>query len=135
MTTQPHVMAEHTINPGRGVWVMLETLGVVIEGERVPTSYVVTTSSGYRATLPACDCERTPCLMAHDVHGHCHGNGYGRHLLHAQAFAEQVAKSYGSAKRKDAPRGLLAHPERVRNIPAARWRETDWAQTMEALAE
>ncbi len=132
--TQPFVTAEETINPGRGVWVQLDTLAVrLADGALVTHSFVITTSTGYRATLPVCICERTPCMKSHDMREHCHGTSYGRHIEHARAFAIEVGKTYGSAKRSTGPKLINSRISRVHNVTVREWSEGDWAQRMERL--
>jgi len=48
------------------------------------------------ATLPACDCDRTPCTRPGcREYGHCHGTTWGeRHAEHVEAFVRKVAKTY-----------------------------------------
>jgi hypothetical protein len=106
----PFVTAEDT-QSARGVWVLLETYSLVIAGEVRPVRFVVTTSTGYRAELEAClldFCakERVNCIKKIDYRGlhsgmsvnkwcehiktHCHGY----HLAKAQAFRDQVLRTY-----------------------------------------
>lgn len=107
----PFISAEHGTSPHYGVWVMLRTFSVLVAGIQVPWFFEVTTSTGYRATLPACrriiDGEHgKPCLRKIDDRGqhpgvsvdkwldhirtHCHS----MHLEHAQAFRDSVQETY-----------------------------------------
>ena len=52
--TSPFVTAEDSQNYRGGVWVLLTTLSMLIDGEIIPSSFVITTSTGYRAELRAC---------------------------------------------------------------------------------
>lgn len=118
--------------------------------EETPTAFIVTTSTGYRASLPACRADacvngsRVPCAkpvgdnhrhagmsvnrwLAH-VKTHCHG----WHTETARAFADDVARTFGSAKRvKATPSGLLPHPKRVRDVGAKAWADDPYAAALE----
>jgi hypothetical protein len=154
--TQEFVTAEECNSPRRGVWVMLATVSMVIDGTAVPSAFVITTSTGYRAELRACmsdrctsdnpgDVQLIRCTKPLDARGqhagqsvdawckhvrtHCHGP----HIEHARAFAAEVAATYGSAAKRD-PRalsGLLAHPERVRNVSVSAWAGDPYAMVLE----
>lgn len=114
----------------------------VYAGE-ILTGFEITTSTGYRAYLPACPCDRVPCLKPSDHPGwgtnghhnrHCHAT-HAFHAEHVQGFARDVAATCGSAKRKDnAWKGLLGHVpggKRVHNVSVREWAAGEWAQTME----
>lgn len=78
------------------------SLVLVATAAGIPIEYLITSNTGYRAVLPACVCERTACLgcRASGI-SHCHG-GFGHgHELHARALLAKVAKTYGSAKRRE----------------------------------
>ena len=138
MTTTEFITAEHTTNPGRGVWVLLTTMSILIDGAPVPSSFVITTSTGYRATLRACfrdeclgvdapvRCVRENCPQSSRTH--CHRV----HIEQAEAFAARVAKTYGSdGKRETSLTGLSAHPERVRNVSTKARAEDPYARALE----
>jgi hypothetical protein len=154
-TTQaPFITAEHTTNPGRGVWVLLTTMSILIDGAPVPSEFVITTSTGYRATLPACmwslctgDVPLIRCTRELDDRGqhpgqsvdawcrhvqtHCHGT----HIEHAEVFAAKVGATYGSAsKRETSLTGLLDHPKRVRSVGIKAWAERPYAMALEGRA-
>lgn len=87
-------------------------LGVCDGDQPVPVRYIVTGSSGYRATLPACICEvRTPCPKAPDHsqdaehrRTYCHG----WHLPgRIERFANDVLKTYVVATPKVSSDGQL----------------------------
>lgn len=106
------VTAEHSINPRRGVWIMLRTFSLEIAGAVRPVRFEITTSTGYRATLPAClrdDCAEGKTIscthMLDDQHMHSgmsvvrwlrhirtHCHGY--HLPRAEKFRDAVARTY-----------------------------------------
>jgi hypothetical protein len=157
MTTTPFITAEHTTNPRPGVWVLLTTMSIVIDGKPTPSEFVITTSTGYRATLSACMSDRCTggagdvvplrCVRERDDRGqhsgqsidawckhvqtHCHGP----HIEHAEAFAAKVAATYGSAsKRETTLTGLRSHPERVRNVSVKAWVEDPYATALEGWA-
>lgn len=106
------VTAEHSINPGRGVWVMLRTFSREIDGASRPVRFEVTTSTSYRATLPAClrdDCaqgETVSCTRKlNDRHQHsgmsvnawlthCRRHCHGWHLSRAEKLRDAVARTY-----------------------------------------
>jgi len=83
--------------------------------------YEVTTTTGYRATLPACICERTPCLKRRgcSTSTHCH---YGTHQLHAEALAVEVSKTYGGALKGRTPIGKPAGRGTHRKMTDDEWR-------------
>lgn len=107
----PFVTAEDT-QSARGVWVLLETYSLVIAGEVRPARFVVTTSTGYRAELEAClrdGCltrKLTNCTKVIDrrhMHSglsvpmwldHCRTHCHGYHPAKAQAFRDQVLRTY-----------------------------------------
>lgn len=149
--TQTFVTAEESQNPRRDVWVMLTVISMMVDGMAVPSSFVVTTSTGYRAELRACmsdlctgDAPLMRCTRpvgsngqhsgqsvdawcAH-VRTHCHGP----HIEHARDFADRVAATYGSAgKRESTLTGLLAHPKRVRNVGVNAWQADPYAAALE----
>lgn len=114
----------------------------VFTGEHL-TGFEITTSTGYRAYLTACPCDRIPCVKPYEHTGwdrgqhsntHCHAT-YAFHTEHVQELAREVAATYGSAKRKDnAWKGLLGHipgGKRVHNVSVREWAAGEWAQTME----
>jgi hypothetical protein len=148
ITDAMFVTAEDSQNYRRGVWVMLTTWSLKLDRGTVPAVFVVTTSTGYRAELEACLFDGHPdgfvnCVKPRDAysqHGgmsvdrwcehiqtHCHNY----HLPLASAFAARVAKTYGSAVRKDAPRGLLAHPLKVDNVGIKAWADDWYAKALE----
>lgn len=106
------ITAEHSTNPGRGVWVMLRTFSQEVDGSLRPVRFEVTTSTSYRATLPAClrdDCaegKTTSCTRTlNDRHMHpgmsvaawlrhnqTHCHGY--HLPRVEKFRDAVARTY-----------------------------------------
>lgn len=111
MYANAFVTAEDTQSPKRGIWVLLETFSVSVEGEPTPCAFVITTSTGYRAELPACMNEM------HDEHfGNCtkgfHQNEayvrlpgscskttwrthcHGYHLKRAEAFRDAILDTY-----------------------------------------
>lgn len=58
--------------------------------------YEIHTTTGYRAVLPACVCDRVPCVKGTcRTHLHCH---YGMHEVHAVRLVAEVVWSYGSAR-------------------------------------
>jgi hypothetical protein len=151
---QAFVTAEHTINPGRGVWILLTTMSIVIDGALTPSEFVITTSTGYRATLPACMSDRctgrngdvTPlrCIKPLDDRGQHPGQSvdawcehiqtycHGPHIEHAEAFATKVSNTYDSAHRWETSlSGLLRHPARVRNVSIKSWAADPYAIALE----
>jgi hypothetical protein len=110
MNTTEFVTAEHSLSPARGVWVLLSTISMMIDGEARPVRFEVTTSTGYWASLPACLADtcgtKTNCTRLRGANGqhsgqrvaawrehiktHCHDF----HFPRAKWFAEQVAKTY-----------------------------------------
>jgi hypothetical protein len=113
------------INAKRGVLVQL------FEGSM---SFEVEASSGYRATLPTCVCEREPCLKKTcSARQHCHGHS-GHHELHARDFLATIAKTYGATVAKRQPPPLKTGP-RVRSISLAAWADTEWARRMERCVD
>lgn len=148
ITDAMFVTAEDSQNPKPGVWVMLTTWSLKLDRGTLPAVFVVTTSTGYRAELPACLFDGHPagfvnCVKPRGGNGqhagqsvdawlrhtrtHCHDY----HLSLAQDFRDRVAASYGSAVRKDAPRGLRAHPAKVRNVGTKAWADDPYAQVLE----
>lgn len=150
--------AEHTTNPGRGVWVLLETWSFRSEsGVLIPSEFVIRTSTGYRAVLPACMSDRCTggpadvvllrCVKPLDGRGqhvrqsvdawcehvrtHCHGP----HIEHAEIFAAEVAATYGSADKPETSQtsltGLLAHPKRIRSTGVKAWAQDPYAMALE----
>jgi hypothetical protein len=130
--------AEHIINPGRGAWVLLETWSFQSEsGALIPSEFVIRTSTGYRAVLPACwrdecvapsgpvRCVRKDCPESSRTH--CHRT----HIEHAEVFAAEVAATYRQPLRKTSLAGLLAHPKRVRNVGVKAWAENPYAMALE----
>lgn len=124
MTTNEFVTAEDIINPKSGIWVLLETWSVNL-GEGfgiVPSRFAVTTSTRYRAELPACtsdmhapgflNCTRAlkgaslvpgrDTCKGVNFREHCHGY----HLPRAEAFRDRVAATF-TKKINSAPRGLI----------------------------
>src|SRR4051812_24434378 len=112
METTEFVTAEHTTNPGRGVWVLLTTISAMLSTGVYPARFEITTSTGYKAILPAClrdDCLAgaiVSCGKAAHLHGQPASIGYPKwreharthchswHLAHAEAFAAEVGKTY-----------------------------------------
>jgi len=93
MTSEPFITAEESTNPRRkGVWIMLVTWSVKLDdGRIIPWSFEVTTSTGYRAILPACDRisdgeHGQPCVKARNHRGH--------HIEHARKLRDAVQKTY-----------------------------------------
>jgi hypothetical protein len=137
ITDAMFVTAEDSQNPKPGVWVMLTTWSLKLLNGTLPAVFVVTTSTGYRAELEAClrdDCftNKAPLRCVKDncpesSRHHCHRT----HIEHASVFAAKVGKTYGSAVRKDAPSGLLAHPKKVRNVSIKAWADDLYAQALE----
>lgn len=148
ITDAMFVTAEDSQSYRRGVWVMLTTWSLKLDNGTLPAVFVVTTSTGYRAELPACLFDGHPdgfvnCVkprgkdwqhsgMSVDrwcehVRTHCHNY----HLPLAQDFRDRVAASYGSAVRKDVPRGLLAHPLKVSNVSIKAWADDWYAKALE----
>lgn len=106
------VTAEHSTNPCRGIEIMLRTISREIDGAVRPVRFAVTTSTSYRATLPAClrdDCAQGKTISCtrklddrHQHSGmsvavwlrhsrtHCHG----WHLKRAESFRDAVARTY-----------------------------------------
>jgi hypothetical protein len=120
---EPHITAEESINPKPGVWVMLTTFSFAADFGTYVHHFEIATSAGYRATLPACLCDRTPCDKAScgaSTRNHCH---YGHHLLNAQSFATRVAKTYGSGTRTPPPVTGLVGTARGR---APKMSEREW---------
>lgn len=67
----------------------------VITGERANGACM------YRATLPACACERKACVRRHETWDGKHSREfchrmYGYHVEHATALVERVLRSYGA---------------------------------------
>lgn len=151
--TQPFAVAEHTTNPGRGVWVLLTTMAVLIDGVPMPSEFVITTSTGYRATLPACMSDRCVgaagdvvmlrCVKPLDGRGQHSGQSvdawcehsrtycHGPHIEHAEAFAAEVAATYRQPLGKTNTAGLLVHPKRVRNVGFKAWAADPYAMALE----
>lgn len=108
------VTAEDTQNvrtrDRRSVWVVLETLAIIVDGAPLTVMFVVTTSTGYRAELRACTFDGHPAgfvnctreLGKNGQHGmsvdkwcehtrtHCHNF----HLPLAEKFRDDVMKTY-----------------------------------------
>lgn len=96
------VSVEQIETPRPGVWVRLWE----ISRGTIVMQYEIESSSSYRAFLPACTCERTPCTNLLDARGqhprqsvdawlkhirsHCHRG----HLAHAQDFYRKVLDTY-----------------------------------------
>lgn len=138
MTQTPFVTAEHSISPRAGVWVMIETWSIMIDGAPTPHKFVVRTSTGYRAVLPAC--WRDECLRAEPItrcvkkdcpessRVHCHAT----HIEHAEAFAKKVSASYGSANRAETTRATLRrHDCRVSSVSIKAWADNPYARALE----
>lgn len=132
MTEQSLVEA---INVHGGVQVRL--LENSVDG--IAQSFHITTTTGYFATIPACWCNRVPCLKrgCWDKCKGCHGFAGSRHVEHTRALAAAVAKTYGSAQRG---RSSVGTPRdctetRVRNVSVREWEGGEWAQCMEKLVE
>ncbi len=94
--------------------------------------FEITSTCGYRAILPACTCDREPCLKRTcRTHTHCH---YGTHRIHVEAMAEAVAKTYGSFKGKAAPASGFAGTKRGSGpkMSESEWRaargEIEWSE-------
>ena len=103
------ITAEYSTSPFYGVWVMLRVFSVNLPDlGTVPNHFEVTTSTGYRAILPACrlDFAHDPCTRKLDdrhmhsgmsvdawckhIKTHCHGY----HLINAEKFRDQVQETY-----------------------------------------
>lgn len=92
---------------------MLETLSIILNGVATPAMFAVTTSTGYRAELPACRREHeegfTSCIRAVDerhMHAgmsvdawlkHCRTHCHDFHLPLAEKFRDKVMATYVSA--------------------------------------
>lgn len=113
MTSEAFITAEESSNPRRkGVWVMLTAWSVKFDdGRIIPWSFEVTTSTGYRAILPACGRIRDgehgqPCVKALDCRGQHAGQSvdawckhslttcHATHIEHARKFRDAVQKTY-----------------------------------------
>lgn len=107
------------------------TLSVILAANGAPNHFLVTSTTGYRATLAACTCDRKPCLKTGQGcsrRDHCHG-GFGlRHLEHARNFASQVAKTYGSADtgRNRGPLSVRRQSKMTEQEWSAARGEIDW---------
>lgn len=68
----------------------------------------------YRADLPACGCDREPCVRTNCAdYGHCHKTSWGeRHAEHVEAFCRSIAREHhgpvtiSPVPRRDAPAGV-----------------------------
>lgn len=113
MTSEPFITAEESTNPRRkGVWIMLVTWSVKLDdGRIIPWSFEVTTSTGYRAILPACGRigageHGEPCVKVRDSRGqhagqsvdawceHAHVSCHANHIEHARKLRDAVQKTY-----------------------------------------
>jgi hypothetical protein len=93
-----------------GATVTLTTETVTLKtGETVPARFIVVGSSGYRAILPACGCERKPCANRSESHlrgytdhhrTHCHATFGQFHEVQAERLAANVLKTYPKRARK-----------------------------------
>jgi hypothetical protein len=93
-------------------------LFVTRNADGVPLEFLIVTSSAYRATLPACPCDREDCMLKSCRNrAHCHP---GTHELTARARAAAVAKTYGSAKRPETK--ILP-----RRGPSSKMSDREWA--------
>lgn len=114
------------------IWVRVTEARSDVPDETI--QFEITSSTSYRAILPACICDRTPCLKtACSAHGHCH---YGWHREHAEAKARKVLATYGTGMQGKSTLKALPNGEtgrQVRNLSVKAWAETEWAQTMEQL--
>lgn len=106
----PFITAEDSQSPRYGVWVLLVTYSVMIEGVARAYRFEITTSTGYKAALPAClrdFCDKrvncTRKINSRGMHSgmsvdkwlehsqtHCHGY----HLVRAQQFRDAVLATY-----------------------------------------
>jgi hypothetical protein len=159
MTQTPFITAEHSTNPRPGIWVMITTFSIMLDGVAVLEHFEVTTSTGYRAVLPACmsdlcrpervapaapliRCTRprgengqhsgqSVDAWCKHVRTHCHS----MHIEQAEVFAEKVAATYGSAGKPETSltgARLLAHPKRVRNVSVKEWANDPYARALES---
>lgn len=134
-------------------WVMVTTSSTMIDGRAIPSRFVVTTHTGYRVETRACMSDRctgdkpvprcTRDLNDRRMHSgqsvvrwlaHVKVSCHGWHIERARALAADVAKSYGSARRIDAPKGLLGHPKRVSSVGVKAWAEDPYAMALEGRA-
>lgn len=117
VTEKMFITAEHTTSPFYGVWVLLTTFSITLSSGRiVPAVFQVTTSTGYRAELPACgriaDGEHgAPCTKDLDDRGqhrgmsvnawlnHIRSTCHYFHIEHAEAFRDKVQATYGPVSR------------------------------------
>jgi hypothetical protein len=85
ITEKMFITAEDSMSPIAKVWVMLTTFSVKLEdGQIIPAAYVITTSTGYRAELPACWHDKyVPRNVCHRYH-----------LETAELLRDRVAKTY-----------------------------------------
>jgi hypothetical protein len=99
----------------KGATVDLFEIATSPPNAEIVTAYEVTTTTGYRATLPACWCEREACICKAERCGKCHSWGGNRHEIHAREFAKLVGKTYGNATTGRS------------TIKTVRYQPTDWA--------
>lgn len=102
---------------------------VELSGSEGPYRYVVTTTTGYRAELAACgpSCQRPVCgkqpghgTVKHDIE-HCHA--LAGHRESALAFVEQVAATYGSARKE---RRRTSYGIDPRKLSRSAWARVQW---------
>jgi hypothetical protein len=136
----------HRYAPMRNVTIGIYEVAAGLNVADVITAFEIRTSTGYLATIPACPCERMPCLRTArrrkcDERLHCHG-GYGKHVEHVRAMAGEVLKTYGSAKKgnSDPSQGrarlhdTYGYNGRVRNVSPREWNDGEWVKRMEVAA-
>jgi hypothetical protein len=107
--------------------------------------FEITSTTGYRAELPACHCEdRTPCVKkACSQPHHCHGSFGRRHEEHALVLLDAVVKTYGNGlrERSDPSAGRTrlhrsyAYNGRVREVSVHEWQQNEWFASMEQVVE
>ena len=114
MAIEAFITAEHCTNLVRGVWVMLTTFSVMVGGAARPARFEITTSTGYRAVLPACGRDEcgTPCTRKRGSNGrhsgmsvdkwleHCRTNCHANHLAQAESFRDAVEATYRPVRLK-----------------------------------
>lgn len=151
--TDEFVTAEESTPLRSCGWVMVTTSSMMIDGRAIPSRFVVTTHNGYRVEVRACMSDRctgdkpvprcTRDLDDRHMHSgqsvdrwlkHVQISCHGWHVERVRALAADVAKSYGSARKVDAPKGLLGHPKRVSNVGAKTWAENPYAMALEGRA-
>lgn len=110
ITDKMFVIAEDCTSPRWGVWVMLTTYAQSFAHGIETVAFTVTTSTGYRAELPACLMEHVPgfvnCVRPlterHQHSGmsvnkwldHCKTHCHSFHLARAEWFRDRVMETY-----------------------------------------